>query len=362
MTPTDRLLLVMLSIPVISTMLPFLPANHWTVRIFDFPRLQIAALSLLCMALGLLFQQSDNLLLRIMELLNFLCMCYQIKKISAYTRLNRPQVVRYRGEADERTVSLLTSNVLTPNRESGKLLALIDRWQPDIVLTLESDSWWERQLAVLETSYAYTVKIPLDNLYGMHLYSRLTLRNVEVRHWVQEDIPSIYAEVQLRSGEWINIYCLHPMPPSPTESATSTNRDAELLLVGQEITESDMPVLVFGDLNDVAWSSTSRLFQKTSGLLDPRVGRGLYSTFHAKWPFMRWPLDHIFHSNDFMMREIRVLPEIGSDHFPVYGSFQYHPAAEALQQEPEADGEDHQKAQEKIDDAEPEQKVIREKY
>ncbi|EJS89093.1 hypothetical protein AAUPMC_11501, partial [Pasteurella multocida subsp. multocida str. Anand1_cattle] len=74
-------------------------------------------------------------------------------------------------------------------------------WQPDVVLTLETDLWWEEKLASLEAHYTYTVKIPLDNLYGMHLYSRLPLRNTEIRHWVQEDIPSIYTEACLPSGE-----------------------------------------------------------------------------------------------------------------------------------------------------------------
>ncbi|MDO5056802.1 MAG: endonuclease/exonuclease/phosphatase family protein [Lautropia sp.] len=359
MSLTDWLLFALLSIPVAATLLPLLPANHWTIRVFDFPRLQIAVASLVCVLLGLILPHGNSPLLAFMEVLNLGCMAYQIWEISAYTRLVRPQVAVWRGPADARSISLLVSNVLTPNRQAGKLLALVEQYQPDIVLTLESDAWWEKQLAPLEKGWPYTVKEPLDNLYGMHLYSRLELRNVEVRHWVQEDIPSIVAEVRLRSGDWITIYCLHPMPPTPTESATSTNRDAELLLVGQEIARGNSPVLVFGDLNDVAWSSTSRLFQKTSGLMDPRVGRGLYSTFHAQWPLMRWPLDHIFHSADFMMRDIRVLP----DHFPVYGSFRYHPPVEDLLHDaPEADADDHQQAQEKIDEADPEKKVVAEKY
>ncbi|MDO5055365.1 MAG: endonuclease/exonuclease/phosphatase family protein [Pasteurella oralis] len=276
-----------LSLPVIATLLPFLPFNHWTVRIFDFPRLQIALLNLFCLGIGWFLRPEPTWLFILMQLLNLVCMGYQIWEILAYTALSRPQVLHYQGERNQRSISLLTVNVLTPNRQVDKLLALIEKWQPDIVLTLETDLWWEDKLASLEKQYSYTVKIPLDNLYGMHLYSRLPLRNTEVRHWVQEDIPSIYTQACLWSGEWIHLYCLHPMPPTPTESATSTQRDAELLLVGQEISKNNQSVLVFGDLNDVAWSSTSRLFQKTSGLLDPRVGRGLYSTFHAKYPFLR---------------------------------------------------------------------------
>ncbi|WP_424410359.1 endonuclease/exonuclease/phosphatase family protein [Pasteurella sp. PK-2025] len=358
----DWLLFIFLSLPIIATFLPLLPFNHWTVRIFDFPRLQIALLNIICLCVGWFVQPQPQYAFITIQILNVLCFSYQTWQILGYTRLARPQVLQYYGEANERSISLLTTNVLTPNRQVDKLLALIEKWQPDVVLTLETDLWWEKQLASLEKTYPYTVKIPLDNLYGMHLYSRFPLRNTEIRHWVQEDIPSIYTEICLPSGEWIHLYCLHPMPPTPTESATSTQRDAELLLVGQEISESDRSVLVFGDLNDVAWSSTSRLFQKTSGLLDPRVGRGLYSTFHASYPFFRWPLDHIYHSNDFMVRDIRVLPHIGSDHFPVYGSFQYHPAVEIAQPEPDVDAADHELAQEKIDEADPEKKVIAEKY
>lgn len=347
----DWLLLVLLCLPVAATLLSLLKSDHWVMRIFDFPRLQIAALSVLCMLLNFLLQQSDNIIFSLMEAINFSCAVWQFWQISAYTRLRKPQVMSYHGEDNNRTVSVLTSNVLTPNRKADQLLALIRRYRPDMVLTLESDHWWEKALSELETDYPYTVKVPLDNLYGMHLYSRLPLHDAEVTYRVRDDIPSITAKVELSSGECIRIYCLHPMPPSPTESETSTERDGELLLVGKEIAASNESCLVFGDLNDVAWSDTSRLFQRISGLLDPRIGRGLYNTFHADWKLLRWPLDHIFHSSDFMVSDLKVLPHIGSDHFPVYGKFQYHPPVENAHETPEASRSDKKEASEKINAA-----------
>jgi hypothetical protein len=51
---------------------------------------------------------------------------------------------------------------------------------------------------------------------------------------------------------------------------------------------------------------------------DPRVGRGLYPTFNAKYPLLRWPLDHLFVSPHFELMQIDLLPNIGSDHFPIF--------------------------------------------
>ena len=358
----DWLLMALMALPVVATLLPLIPAAHWSVRVFDFPRLQIAALSVLCMVLNPLFKQSDSPLFLAMELLNLGCVLYQFKEIHAYTWLAKKQVLDYQGADDDRRISILNSNVLTPNRHAEKLIALVKHYQPDLLLTLESDQWWQDQLSILECDYPYTVKIPLDNLYGMHLYSRLPLNHAQILYRVREDIPSIETEVQLRSGEWIKVFCLHPMPPSPTEAETATERDGELLIVGHQIEHSNETCLVFGDLNDVGWSKTSRLFQKISGLIDPRVGRGLFSTFHAHYPFLRWPLDHIFVSNDFLVRRLRRLPNIGSDHFPVFAEFQYHPAAEAIQPEPEASAEDKARAHEKIEEAEPIHQQAQVKY
>src|SRR5690606_11660748 len=96
-----------------------------------------------------------------------------------------------------------------------------------------------------------------------------------------------------------------------------TERDAEILMVGKEVKKYKGPCIVFGDLNDVAWSHTTRLFLRTSELLDPRRGRGIFSTFNARYWLLRWPLDHYFLSAHFRLVSMKVEPPIDSDHFPI---------------------------------------------
>jgi endonuclease/exonuclease/phosphatase (EEP) superfamily protein YafD len=140
----------------------------------------------------------------------------------------------------------------------------------------------------------------------------------------------------------VRLYCLHPRPPVPPESMKSTDRDAELLLVGKMVKQQDEPAIVMGDLNDVAWSYNTRLFLKTSQMLDPRIGRGFYNTFNANYPLMRWSLDHVFHTEDFQLNKLEVLPDIHSDHFPVYFSLSYEPNEDAEQEPLQPNSESEQ--------------------
>jgi endonuclease/exonuclease/phosphatase (EEP) superfamily protein YafD len=309
------------SVSLISSLASLIRRDEWWVRVFDFPRIQI--LGLHSLAAILLFASGVNLSLTDMILLASLIasFVYQFYNVFPYTMLSRKEVATYKGEANEQDISLIVSNVYTPNRQVEKLIRLVRKYNPDLLLTLESDGWWEKQLATLESDYPHTVKVPLDNLYGMHLYSKYELHEAKVLYLVEGDIPSIHAHLAMPSGKKIQIHCLHPEPPSPTESDTSTSRDAELLIVGKNAKDETLPVMVFGDLNDVAWSRTTRLFRKISGLLDPRIGRGSFNTFHANYRFLRWPLDHIFVSKHFKLRMLKVLPSIGSDHFPVFSHF-----------------------------------------
>jgi endonuclease/exonuclease/phosphatase (EEP) superfamily protein YafD len=182
----------------------------------------------------------------------------------------------------------------------------------------------------------------------MHLYSRLPLSECHTEFLVEPDVPSMHALVHLRSGDRIRVHLLHPTPPVPTENDTSSERDAELLIVAKSVSHADLPVIVTGDLNDVAWSATTRLFRKISGLRDPRIGRGMFNTFHAGYWFIRWPLDHLFHSAHFRLAHMRRLPRFGSDHFALLTELVFTPEADVAANTLEPDETDRTLADEKI--------------
>lgn len=327
--------------------------DNWWIRATDFPRIQISTLLIFAVMLtGCLFDFSEIGHFILLALLLY-SLGYQAYRIYPYTFFAAKKVLNVEEcdlEDDNTIAVLVISNVLTTNKKANRLLEVVRQKNPDMLLTLESDKWWEEQLKELESDYPFTVKVPLDNLYGMHLYSRLEIIKADVNYLVEPDVPSIEAQVKLKSGKTVRLFCLHPAPPSPTQNETSAERDAELLMVADSLDGKSETVLVMGDLNDVAWSRTTSLFLKISALLDPRKGRGFFNTFHAGHWMLRWPLDHIFISNDFKLITMERQKNIGSDHFPIYSKFQYFPHTQQKQDTPNApDADEKQEVAEKIE-------------
>lgn len=331
-----------------ATVLPFSRSTRWWIRDLEFPRLQISVFGLVLLAAQWLALDLSGFAAQAMITVTAACILYQVWWIVPYTRPYPNEVKSYADTETGARIRILAANVLASNHNADGLIALIHRHSPDIVVTLESNAWWQERLDTLATEYPHSIKCPLENLYGMHVYSRLPLIDSETKFLVAPDIPSMHTTVLVDSRHPIRMHFLHPAPPSPTESEESTERDAELLIVAKSVAGLDTPIIVAGDLNDVAWSPTTRLFRKISGLLDPRVGRGMFNTFHAGFWFMRWPLDHLFHSRHFTLSFMKRLPAFGSDHFPMLVELVYDVKSGRQQEGLAADAADESAADEKI--------------
>ncbi len=323
----------------VAAILPWIRQGDWWIRTFDFPRLQFVVLGVVVL-LGYRLVDASAIGY-IVQLLVVWSVLYQLYRIRPFTPFG-PLQVQWLQSGDKETMRLkiLIANVYMPNRQAGPLLSLVQRYEPDLFLAVETDEWWQSQLDTVEDRYPYAVRCPLPNTYGMLLYSRYPLSRPEVRFLIEDDIPSIETAVELPTGPDVHFYALHPRPPRPSKQQDSTNRDAELVVVGRHVDNRPDPVIVAGDLNDVAWSYTTDLFQRISGLLDPRRGRGMYNSFHAGMPFLRFPLDHIFHSEHFRLVRLERLQKFGSDHFPLFIELSYQPDAIDSHEAPQADHDD----------------------
>lgn len=353
MGQTEFIFLVYAILIAVVSFVNLLRIDYWWIRMWDFPHFQLMVLASVGLVFWFIVVHDSSWPNLLAPVLLTAALMYQGWLIYPYTFLHRVQVPRQKSKqsvTSENTIRLLIANVLMDNTHCPKVTALVAKYKPDVVLVLEGNERWRQELAKLDPEYPHQKLIPLENTYGMLFYSRFQVRKTSVQYRIQDDIPSIYTEIQLPSGQWIHFYGVHPMPPSPTEHYRSTERDAELLLVGREARQQQGPVLVAGDLNDVAWSHTTRLFSRISGLLDPRIGRGLFSTFHANYFFLRWPLDHVFVSHHFALNGLRRLPNCGSDHFPILVSLTYAPDPERKADIPEPEHNDIEEMHEKFDD------------
>ena len=298
--------------------LPLFRHEHWIYRAFEFPRWQKFVLFSLLL-LALLWYRTPGLTWWACTIAVTIMTLMLARMIHPFTRWGTKQVPDFpKTFARGHSLRLLIWNVWQDNHAWAPFFTHLERLQPDVVLLAETHPAWADRVSHLRERYPHGAEYLSDNTYGMLLLSRYPLESTQVAFLIEEGVPSLHAVLRLPQGTGIRLHCVHPKPPSPTENTHATERDGELLLVAKTASQETAPVIVMGDLNDVAWSYTTTLFQKMSGLLDPRRGRGFFNTFHARIPFMRVPLDHIFCSRDFNVVRMERLPACGSDHFPMF--------------------------------------------
>ena len=217
------------------------------------------------------------------------------------------------------TFSLLITNVKMSNKNAQPLIDLVKKNEPDLVLVMEVNNWWGEQLKVLDKKYPYTQQTLNEVAYGMALYSKFPLKEVEVNYLNNENVPSFISTISLPKGNTFTFHSVHPVPPTVFKDLPDNEGQQESALkkLGRMIEDRKFPTLVGGDLNDVVWSHVDELTGTENILYDVRVGRGFLNTYNAENLFMRWPLDHVFVTEEFELIKLERLQHIESDHYPI---------------------------------------------
>ena len=337
----------------VFTVLPWIRSGWWVVRVCDFPRAQLGAAGLLGAVLAglvLVLGQRHGPMLGATALF---AMCAVVQGVYVIQFLPIwPNAVAgaKEGEGGER-IRMLVTNLDYENAQRAGVADWLERDDLDLLVLVEVDAEWMVALDGVRERYDQRLEAVRPEGLGIVLWSKLELRDARVEHLVSDDRPSLHVRIHVGSGRSFALNAVHPTPPGLEDEGDrkdSRVRDAELVLLAKRIAaEPRTDRLVLGDLNDAAWSHTTRLFLRLSGMLDPRRGRGMYPTYPASTPLLRYPIDHVFVSDGFRVRELRRETAPGSDHLAMFADLYL---VEAGGVDPEPKDSDRENGQEIVEE------------
>ncbi|SFP60086.1 endonuclease/exonuclease/phosphatase family protein [Sphingomonas rubra] len=311
-----RLFATVACVLAVATLVSLIPSNSWWIRALDFPRLLILV-AIGVTAIGVAVTMIGRWAWIVIAVLAFAA-GLQAWRIYPYYWFAPVEVARAdRVAPDDRAscFSVLGLNVYQHNRDYTPTRRLIDRMKPDILLLMETDQRWVSALAPSLVRYRTRVVRPLGNTYGLVFATNLPVRSAGTRNITDRDTPTLYARLSARDGRPFDYVGLHPRPPLPGQDTDLRDRKIEHAALA--VADHDVPRMAMGDFNDVAWSRTTQLFKQVGGFLDPRIGRGSFPSFPADYVSLGWPLDQLFLSPGFTFRDLRILPDVHSDHRPL---------------------------------------------
>jgi len=311
------------TLAVVLTLVSVVPLPIWWIQAAGFPRLQtLAVLALVLLGLLLLRWPAHRRVWVALLASSALALGAQASFLWPYLPFAPkavPDATLAQAHDSTNRLRILVINVLIKNREDARLRQLVQATQPDVLLALEPDDWWAQALKPLQASYPYRVELPRADAYGLILYSRLPLAATQVQDLLQRGVPSVRTRLRLPSGRQVDFFGIHPTPPIPDNYPDGVGlRGMALGKVAGMVRSNTLPTIVAGDFNDVSWSGTIAQLAHDAPLRDVNRGRGFYNTFDARSHLARWPLDHFFVSSQWRVVALKRLPDVGSDHFPLY--------------------------------------------
>ena len=225
----------------------------------------------------------------------------------------------YLAETDSATAGahsfvLMQANVLAENEQTELLLAEIAAEQPDIIFLQEVTTAWVAAMSPLQEAYPYSFAIPQDDNFGIAVYARQPLLDVEAIESPPHALPTLRVR-QVIDGTSVTFVTTHPFPPLGSELTRARNIQLESIAV--LMASIPGPKVLVGDLNITMWAQHYRELIDQTGLRNTRYGFGVIPTWPRHLPFAAIPIDHCLVSEEFTVLETRAGENTGSDHLPL---------------------------------------------
>jgi endonuclease/exonuclease/phosphatase (EEP) superfamily protein YafD len=209
---------------------------------------------------------------------------------------------------------LLSLNVHTANTRSDLVRDLIARTEPDLVLLLEVNAAWMREMEMLRQQYPFVLSEPREDNFGLALFARHKPADWEVIELGPADVPSVRADLEL-GGRTLRLLGTHPLPPATP--AYAAGRNGQLRALAEWSRAQTLPVVLAGDLNVTPWSPHFTDLLRDGGLRRERPEWSLGVSWPTQAPWFGLPLDHCLTTPGVAVLRREVAPSVASDHWPL---------------------------------------------
>lgn len=224
-------------------------------------------------------------------------------------------------KGERQFVSVLNFNTEFQHNDEYRLVeSLLQERKPDIIAFVEINKTWVDAIGPFTKNYPYK-KMVIEGP-GLALLSKFPIEKTEVRKYGKSNHPRILATLRI-GGKAVQVLVAHPT--TPQSEAGLQERNAEMKILGDEISKLESPKILIGDLNCTQWSTGFKPLVE-AGLKDSQQGFGPQPSWPArtgrfidKMPIPPMvPIDHVLVSDDICVTNRLVGPPLQSDHLPVF--------------------------------------------
>jgi endonuclease/exonuclease/phosphatase (EEP) superfamily protein YafD len=213
-------------------------------------------------------------------------------------------------------MTVMSFNLLSSNESYGEVIEFIESEDPDLVFLYEASRPWEVAMESSGLDYEVIRGRSEELIFGTLVMARDPVEVVS--YGFAEAQPRSMALVYQPEGwpEAMEILSTHPL--APTTEVRASLRDAQLEFAATWAHDRQGAFVVVGDLNATPWSYPFQGLVADGRLRNSQIGFGIQPSFSADSNvLLRVPIDHLLHSDALRVRDRRLGPSLGSDHFPL---------------------------------------------